>query len=78
MEQAGTLQPVWRVPVKQETSDTPTDTRQRDSVKTHLGATGCRRPPEAGTEARNGLCPGAIGGSAALPASWSGTSGLQH
>lgn len=27
MEQAGTLQPVWRVPVKQETSDTPTDTR---------------------------------------------------
>lgn len=75
MEQAGTLQPVWLVPVKQETSDT---LRQRDSVKTHLGATGCRRPLEAGTEARNGLCPGAVGGSAALPASWSGTSGLQH
>lgn len=34
MGQAGTLKPAWLVSVKQETSDTRTDTWQGDSVKT--------------------------------------------
>lgn len=58
MEQAGTLQPVWPVPVKQETSDTPTSTRQGDGVKTQREDTTVWEPRAARGHRKLGQRPG--------------------